>query len=493
MGIVREAGLARAALLPFLFSLAAVLVVPIWSVKYPPLLDYPNHLASTFVLAHITDTHYKFSDIYRAQWGFYPFVAMDVILLGLQRIVSVELAGRLFLSLCLLALPVAVWFFLKQANPDHAALALWVLPFSYHAFFLSGYLGYCLSLSVCFVALALWLRYLDRPSTRRWISLVIVFTVLYLVHTISFAVGAIAVISHALFKRQSLKQLVLLGLVFAPAAVFFLISRPDAVGHGIQFQSPRAKLGWLLGVLRGESRAFDIVTFSALAACGVIALWKNANFRWSRDWLVVSTVLFGLYCVVPIGYNVASDLDVRILPIAYILLLAVARPGGRTRWIVGLAVLLFLGQTAVLSHWFAAEQPRLIGLARSFETVQANAYVLPLVETQPTRHIPSYPHFWAYGVIRRGWLSPYLFTLPGDSLLTLHDAPYVPAGAWFSGYREPPNWGLVQDTYDYVWGYNVPRFSHPLAGIGKLVFAADGLEVYRIVRRVSIRSHSSII
>jgi hypothetical protein len=52
--------------------LAAILLVPIWSVAFPPLLDYPNHLARSFVLAHLADPAYTFSRFYRADWGAYP-------------------------------------------------------------------------------------------------------------------------------------------------------------------------------------------------------------------------------------------------------------------------------------------------------------------------------------------------------------------------------------------------------------------------------------
>lgn len=35
--------------------LGIILVAPVWSVKYPPLVDFPNHLASAFVLSHLHD------------------------------------------------------------------------------------------------------------------------------------------------------------------------------------------------------------------------------------------------------------------------------------------------------------------------------------------------------------------------------------------------------------------------------------------------------
>ena len=40
--------------------LAAMLLAPIWTVAFPPLLDYPNHLARAFVLMHVHDAHFSF-------------------------------------------------------------------------------------------------------------------------------------------------------------------------------------------------------------------------------------------------------------------------------------------------------------------------------------------------------------------------------------------------------------------------------------------------
>ena len=73
------------------FRLAAVLIVaatlllPIWIVAFPPLLDYPNHLARAFVLAHLNDPEFSFRQFYRSDWGPYPYLGMDASLALLAR------------------------------------------------------------------------------------------------------------------------------------------------------------------------------------------------------------------------------------------------------------------------------------------------------------------------------------------------------------------------------------------------------------------------
>src|ERR1700739_669997 len=116
------------------FLLAAMLLAPIWIVAFPPLLDYPNHLARAFVLAHLNDSHFSFREFYRSDWGAYPYLGMDASLAILDRLFPIETAGRVFLSLCVLALPAAAWFFLRQVHPESEFAPLWALLISYNVF-----------------------------------------------------------------------------------------------------------------------------------------------------------------------------------------------------------------------------------------------------------------------------------------------------------------------------------------------------------------------
>src|SRR5713226_7992338 len=183
--------------------LAAMLLVLIWIAAFPPLLDYPNHLARAFVLSHLNDSHFTFRQYYRADWGAYPYLGMDASLSVLGRLFPIETAGRVYLSLCVLALPAAAWFFLRQAQPDAEAASLWSLLIAYNVFFLEGFLNFDLSIAVGFLALGLWLRWLAKPGTGRWITALVAFTSLYFTHLLGFGItGLIVGAYHALSRRQ---------------------------------------------------------------------------------------------------------------------------------------------------------------------------------------------------------------------------------------------------------------------------------------------------
>ena len=199
----------------------AMLVAPIWIVAFPPLLDYPNHLARSFVLAHLNDPAFTFSRFYRADWGPYPYLGMDASLAVLDRLFPIETAGRVFLSLCALALPAAGWFFLRQVNPGEDATALWTLLVASNVFFLEGFLNFDLSLAAGFLALGLWLRWLAKQTIARWIAAIVAFTVLYFSHLLGFGIAGLIVIAYLAFARRPIRDWIWSGAMALPGVALF--------------------------------------------------------------------------------------------------------------------------------------------------------------------------------------------------------------------------------------------------------------------------------
>src|SRR5579871_1451926 len=185
--------------------LAAMLVSPIWVVAFPPLLDYPNHLARAFILTHLHDSQYSFQQYFRSDWGAYPYLGMDAAMAVLARIFPIEAAGRVFLSLCVLALPAATWFFLHEAQPESEAAFLWSLLIAYNVFFLEGFLNFDLSIAAGLAALGFWLRWLRKPNIGRWIAALMAFTASYFTHLLGFALAGVVVIAYLALSRRPVR------------------------------------------------------------------------------------------------------------------------------------------------------------------------------------------------------------------------------------------------------------------------------------------------
>jgi hypothetical protein len=461
--------------------LAAALLAPIWSGVFPPLLDYPNHLARSFILAHLNDPAFTFSRFYRADWGAYPYLGMEASLAVLGRLFPIETAGRVFLSLCALVLPAAAWFFLRQVNPGEDATALWTLLIACNVFFLEGFLNFDLSLAVGFLALGLWLRWIAKPSIVRWIAALAVFTALYFTHLLGFGIAGLVVAAYLAVDRRPLRDWIWSGALALPGAAFYLHS--SRVGLSVQeivFHGFYEKLDSLGMILHGYWAELDWISLSALGAWVLAACWRNPEFRWNSRWLAIAAFLFVLFWAIPWMWGEGSDLDIRVLPVLFVVILATARVGRRAKWLAAIPLLLFAVRTVNLTQHFAGAQPELAGLARSFDAIPPSALVLPIVEGDQDPIERPFTHFWAYGVIRRGWFSPYLMDEPGQTPLRITYPSYTPDGFWNHVYDEPPDWKQVQGDYEYVWAYDVPRFSAALAGIGERIYSFGALEVYRI-------------
>ena len=461
--------------------LALALLAPIWIVAFPPLLDYPNHLARSFVLAHLRDPANTFSKYYRADWGAYPYLGMDASLAVLGRLFPIKTAGRIFMSLCVIALPASAWFFLRQVNPGEDATALWALPIACNVFFLEGFLNFDLSLAVGFFALGLWMRWLAKPSLARWVPVLAAITALYFTHLLGFTIAGLAVVAYLAFARRLFRDWIWSGALALPGFAFYLHS--SRVGLGAQkavFHGFLEKLDSLGMIFHGYSPALDVLSFAAVGAWFLAAAWRNPEFRWNRRWLGVAAFLLVLFCVIPWSWGEGSDLDIRVLPFLFVAILATSRVGRRGKWLAAIPLLLFAARTVNLTQNFTAAQPELAGLAKSFDAIPRGALVFPIVEGDQDPIERPFTHFWAYGVIRRGWFSPYLMDAPGETPMRIIYDSYTADGFWDEIYDQPPDWKKVQADYEYVWAYDVPRFSAPLGEIGDRIYSFGPLEVYKI-------------
>jgi hypothetical protein len=461
--------------------LAAMLLAPIWIAAFPSLLDYPNHLARAFVLLHLNDSHFTFREFYRADWGAYPYLGMDASLAVLGRLFPIETAGRVYLSLCALALPCAAWFFLRQAQPESEGASLWSLLIAYNVFFLEGFLNFDLSIAVGFLAMALWLRWLANPGRGRWIAALAAFTALYFTHLLGFGIVGLIVVAHLALSRRDVRDWMCSGALALPGVAFYLhSSRVGLTASKIIFHGLDDKLDSLGMILHGYWPWLDWISLAALAGWFLAAWWRNPEFRWDRKWLAIAAFLFALFWLIPWMWGEGSDLDIRVLPFLFVAILATARVSRRATALIAIPLLLFAARTVSVAQHFKEAQPALAGLARSFDAVPRGALVLPIVEGDEDPIERPFTHFWAYGVIRRGWFSPYLMDAPGETPMRIIHESYTPDGFWNLVYDETPDWQQVQSDYDYVWAYDVPRFSAPLAAIGELVYSNGPLNVYRI-------------
>ena len=472
----------RKIVLVFLVIVAAMVVLPIWNVHYPPLLDFPTHVASAFVLANLHNPNYEFAHYYSAEWAPTPYVSTNVLMVAFSRVMPTLIAGKLVFSLGMIGLPLATWFFLRQINPGDDAVALWFLLASHNVFFRYGFIGFYCSLAFLFLALALWLRYLNKPSVARWIAACAALAATYFTHLLAFIFAGLIVGLYSLTRPRIKEWIASAGLFVPWLACYFIFSRvvEKQVG-GAVFRPWGDKLDAFWLILSGNSDFLNRLALAGVLALFVFGWIRNSEFQLQWRWIVVSAGLLVTFVALPVGFGEGYDLDIRALPILFVVLFAMARFGRRAWAFAPLALLIFSLRTADLTKQFRAAQPELAGLAESFALTPPNALVLPIVagpDEVPERQY--YAHFSDYGTVDRGWISPYLLEDPGLLPLRIRMQTYTPDGFWDLHYNGQLDWAQVQNDYDYVYAYNVPQFENGLRGIGDVIYTSGKLELFKM-------------
>ncbi|PYX89902.1 MAG: hypothetical protein DMG68_03640 [Acidobacteria bacterium] len=488
---IRRAGL--------IVSIGILLLLPVWIVRYPPLVDYPNHLARYFILAHLKDPNLHLAELYESKWGPYPYVALDLLGVALQRLMPIYVVGKVILSLCLVGVPIAAFFFLRQVSPEGRYLAAWTLVIAYGPLLMSGLMNDVLSEAICFWFLGVWLGYLRQPGAIRWWSLLALATLLYFTHLAGFAMAGLVVFTYSLLSRQSFGRLVTsLSLFVFAGMLHFLQSVSGAADYWgrshLQYPGFGEKLASLTDPFRAYSRWDLLGVLLALVICVVISVWKNRDFHLRYPWIgVAGVVLLAFWLIPDMGEHY---FDIRIVPYLFILTLCAANIGRRARVLGAIGLLVFVLRSVDVGYGFISQQPELQSLERSFVAIPAYSRVQPLEPIKGEFFRRPYLHFWAYGVIERGWFCPNLFHGKGLHPLAFRQFSPEPLRLnnglrmnWprtkhlqpcSADVQTDPDWQELTKYFDYLWVYDMPRFSAHASSIGTRVYSDNSISVFRL-------------
>src|SRR4051812_31996957 len=133
----------------------AGLLLPLFVVEIPPVLDYPNHLARVWLLS-MAPPDPTLSCMYAPDWHLLPNLAIDAIMPPLLHVLPLYVAGRLMLAATLL-LPVVGAVALHRAL--HRRWSLWPLSsclIGYNVVFLLGFMNFLLGVGVALLTAAAW-------------------------------------------------------------------------------------------------------------------------------------------------------------------------------------------------------------------------------------------------------------------------------------------------------------------------------------------------
>lgn len=473
----------------FVFVLTlAVLCLPMFLITYPPLVDYPNHLARTYILYHYRDIP-LYQTQYVLAWHIIPNLAIDLIMPALLHFFDWNSASRLFLCLTVLSFAVGCHLLGTAIHGHRTWLAIPCTFFVYNSMLLYGFVNYVFSLGCFGWALAYWIRWRDRWTPWRLGAAGLLTLCAYIAHlsAYSFLVAAFITISAwDVWKSRASAPHAALSLVpVVPEVVLYCAQTIQRGGAGtLEWNSVSGKIIALLPLLLTYRHWFDLVFVVVLGVISAFALWtaEDSKIEWST--FLTGIVLFTLLLATPKDMLTGSGADARFFPPAALLLVLSVKVTFRQRT-GGLLLLACLALFAVRvgSIWTSWSQmdKRIAEQVRFFSVLPEGARVYPAFPS-PVVHLSkeerSLEHVISLATITRHAYVFSQFAIPGQQPVLFRTAPiYAP----FAG--EPKKWLASVKDAEYVWSYGLSASAEAvLASRCVPLGSRDGFTIWKVIR-----------
>ena len=422
-----------------LFTAAAL--AAIWSVRFLPMQDYPQHLLQAHIVGAVHADNLDFSSHFDARLRVAPYVTFYAVAAALARVLPIEVAGKLAVSLYVLAVAGMVFQLVLRGGGDALRGRGWgggwglllFFPFMFSQAYYLGMINYLYSLPLLVMALVDHER-LGKGPVRWWIwcRQVLWLAALFLTHPFTYLVYVGLALGGACLSVRRPSEC-LRGLV-APvlAAGFFVVWMLTHDGESMGPGSPKW-LSWqenlaFYGYLFTGMRWFDgvdklsVLVWSGVAVVvgrGLLAARGDGPDRLDRYLLyfaLASLAVFVLPFRVKMGNENWHHVNLRLAPLAmFFLAMIVGRLRFTGGWAVALVALvaLAMGQSLLKQRRISAEIEQ---IAPVVEEMAPNAVVLPLVFDHETPQLDAiffdvHLHDHNYYHLRvGGGVNPYLFS-----------------------------------------------------------------------------------
>jgi hypothetical protein len=305
-------------------ALLVAAMTPLFVVEIPAMLDYVNHLARMYLLSGPANLAYE------RHWGLYPDLAMDLIVPGLARWMSVAAAAKVFIGVSQVLVVTGAVFLELIVKGRHrlgglgALLVLFSLPFAW------GQINFMFGMGVAVWGIALWIWLKDQPGWSRWIVHAAAVAILFVSHFFDLGVYGLVVGLYELscFRRSAgvLSIVQLSAFMASPVLVALAIMMLSSGGLG-QFTSVdwnfSLKLIWAALFMNVYDTSLSILTAGVLLLL-LLVLAAARRLSLTREGVWIAGGLAVIYLALPRQMFGSQYLDVRLVTAAMIILPAFA-------------------------------------------------------------------------------------------------------------------------------------------------------------------------
>jgi hypothetical protein len=515
--------------------LAAIALYPILMVSVPNLVDYPNHLARMYILAHYNDSE-ALRRFYQVQWRPFPYLGMDTTVILLSRIFPIYVAGRIFVGLCVLLPALSVFVLHFSIHKRLSLVPTLGFLFSYNALLLWGFLDYLPTLCLAVIVFAGWMSTTHWPRWRRLLVFSALALALYLGHLIAFGAYCLLVLCFEVFRAaraglQAWRAIIVdwlfaalqavPGIVLALITIIELASSSTVEGSfvgptpTVYGNFPEKILALLSPILFSQS-IIEVERAFAMMIVAVIILRfarLTGRIRLAPEVLQIFLVVAIISLFIPVMVLGTFGLDFRLPLLGAIMFLSAIstteRLGRVFKSVILCGVILLTGARSVeVSGYLRNSDRQIAELRRVLEAMPKGMRMLAVESSQAERSPgidPAYvtPHAPLLAVIDRDAFEPNLFASylgvvhpkPEFKMIsTPRGHPYPNVAQLVDGYGQvfDPHadisdglggriyWLGWQRNFDYVLVMHYRSRPASLPGILQLVASSNIADLYAI-------------
>jgi len=417
-----------------------LLALPVLMVTYPPIFDYPNHLARAHIIATL-DSSAIFQAHFQHSSFLIPNVLADLVVLALMPVMGVMAAGKALLLLSFALTLSGAYALNRVLTGRFSPWPLMIGAVLYNEGFFWGFLNYNLGLGLMLWGLAAWVALERRPAATRLACGTAFAFVIFLAHLVAFGLYAVAVAVMELrwlwvdrpdWRAALVRLGVGAGQFVAPLAVFVFLSPSGNLPFFALFDfSVWGKIMPFARVLSSGNPILDFATLAAIGAAILVALLGGLAVVHPAMALVAASFL-ALVLTLPFSMMGSYFLDSRIIvAVAMAFLTGLApRRGLPTAWVAVVVLAIIGGRTQGLLDDWRLQDMDYQDVVRTLDQVPEGSVIVTAVghpfelgDWVATRRIkPSHEHTTLYATIRRSVLVPNIFARPGQNPLAFDSA-----------------------------------------------------------------------
>lgn len=358
----------------FIIIFSILFLIPIWSVKYVPLQDWPVFIGFSYIISHFSN----FSSIFAVKPVPPPYLTGFLLLAGLMHIFPPLIAGKVLLSIYIISFFASFYYYLKILNPKGLFLYFFAPLLVFNNFFAKGNINFILSIPLFLFIVPFFFKRLN--NYRRYDLLIVFFLslVLYFTHLFTYLVFLLIILIVILVKKKGAS---FLALSFAPLLFFIGYFLTNRAPVDIFFYNSFLQKFWALRDIFGTWTPYSDVAILFITFFILFVLVLKGWRKTEKEWKLIFFALLFFYVISPSEVYTLMRPDQRVLVFTFFILLLFARMGKRLRiayFFPVFFILLSLFNLIKKEKVFISLQPKIEGCIRAMSKVPQNKAVVSI-------------------------------------------------------------------------------------------------------------------